>query len=213
MEIETFIKKLKQNAYDNLDVSSYVLDLQGWKDPRFDSVFTRYAKPGMTVIEVGTWKGLSTSVMASSGMCKHIIAVDTWLGAPEFWTRDDNDETRSLHPINGYPSVFYTFTKNMKKLGHDTVVCPFPVSSIQGAHVLEQLNVRADIIYIDAAHEYEQVYADIKAYWKLLKPGGVLMGDDYADYWIGVKQAVNQFAHENQINVVVEGVVWYIVKN
>ena len=37
-----------------------------------------------------------------------------------------------------------------------------------------------DVVHLDAAHEYENVLADIRKYWKLLRPGGILLGDDYS---------------------------------
>ncbi len=215
-----FINRLKSNAFLNLSVDNYEPDLQGWVDNNFNTTFTNFLTASTnTIIEVGTWKGRSTTQMADC-MVKYgiksptIIAVDTWLGAPEFWTWgiDRKDHGNSLNIINGYPSVFYTFTKNVKKLGFDNIIAPFPISSIQGADVLKYYNINADIIYIDAAHEYAPVKSDITHYWNLLKSGGVLFGDDYSDYWHGVVKAVNEFANENNLKVTVNGVIWSIVK-
>jgi hypothetical protein len=49
--------------------------------------------------------------------------------------------------------------------------------------------IRADLIYLDGSHDYEDVACDIAAYRPLLTPGGVLFGDDY-DTWVDVRQAV-----------------------
>lgn len=51
-------------------------------------------------------------------------------------------------------------------------------------------NVSQDLIFIDANHSYETTLADIRNYWPKLKPGGVLLGHDYASHFIGVVQAV-----------------------
>ena len=144
-----------------------------------------------------------------------IIAVDTWLGAPEFWTWGLNDPTRgiSLQCMQGYPQVFYTFTKNVKSYGHDDMIAPFPISSVQGADVLQHYGIQADIIYVDAAHEYEPVKSDIEKYWSLLKPGGVMFGDDYTvSYWPGVVKAVDEFCNNNNLQLSTQGVMWYIRK-
>lgn len=205
--------------YTHLDTSQHEVDLQGWMDPNFRTVFcsaipTCSSSP-MTVIEVGSWKGLSTSHMAAS--CKehkkeaNIIAVDTWLGAPEFWTWGLHDPTRggSLLRKHGYPHVYETFIKNMKALGHEDMVCPLPLTSASAYHVLKYYELYADIIYIDAAHEYESVKQDITTYWELLKPGGMMFGDDYVNAWPGVIQAVDEvFGKECNKN----GIVWYAVK-
>ena len=52
----------------------------------------------------------------------------------------------------------------------------------------------ADAIYIDAGHDYDHALADIQAYWDIVRPGGVMFGDDYHLNWIGVVRAVHDFA-------------------
>jgi len=220
----SFIQKLKNSAYDTLDISEYNVDLQGWMDQQLKDVFLnaisqKDRNQPLTIVEVGTWKGLSTTTMAS--ICKEqgftnvdIIAIDTWLGAPEFWTWGLDDQTRygSLKCNNGYPSVFYTFTKNVKKLGYHDCIAPLPISSGQGADVLKHYKIMADVIYVDAAHEYEPVLADIKAFYPLLKEGGTMIGDDYVHGWPGVVKAVQEFTNTNNIQFNVNGVVWNIKK-
>ena len=217
-----FINTLKQNAFDNLNTDTWNVDIHGWMDKSFESVFSNAVNglnTPLTIVEVGTWKGLSTTTMAR--VCKelkikdfNIIAIDTWLGAPEFWTWGLNDPTRgiSLNCSNGWPTVFYTFTKNVKKLGHADCIAPFPIASTQGADVLNHYKIQADIIYVDAAHEYEPVLSDIKLYWPLLKAGGTMIGDDYMGGWPGVIKAVNEFCQTNNLKLNVNGVVWSINK-
>ena len=38
-----------------------------------------------------------------------------------------------------------------------------------------------DWIYIDAMHDYENVIADLNAWWPKRRPGGFFTGDDYGD--------------------------------
>jgi predicted O-methyltransferase YrrM len=59
--------------------------------------------------------------------------------------------------------------------------------------------IQADLIYIDASHDEDDVYADLTHYWKLLRPGGIMLGDDWSDHWYGVICAVNRFAKEQQL--------------
>ena len=49
-----------------------------------------------------------------------------------------------------------------------------------------------DVVYIDAAHDYESVKADILAWRPKLKPGGILSGHDYGPHALGVIQAVEE---------------------
>ncbi len=217
-----FIETLKRRAFDGLILNMYTPDIHGWIDGKFDEQFTSFLKKDTSlIIEVGTWKGRSTIQMANClkkfnpSTKATIIAVDTWLGAPEFWTWGLNDPTRglSLNCLQGYPQVFYTFTKNVKSYGHHDIIAPFPISSVQGADVLKYYNISADIIYVDAAHEYEPVKADIEKYWPLLKPGGIMFGDDYLlPNWPGVVKAVDEFCKNNNLALSVNGVMWYFQK-
>lgn len=47
--------------------------------------------------------------------------------------------------------------------------------------MLRDWDVRADAIYVDAAHDTEAAYRDMVTYWPLLRPGGVMFGDDAAN--------------------------------
>lgn len=210
-----FINNLKSEAFDGLSIDGHNEDLHGWMDDAFSRVIRKKleqrdrAEP-LLVVEVGSWKGKSCVAMAETikgmGFTNfNIICIDTWLGAPEFWTWGLNDPTRggSLVRVNGYPSVFLTFTKNIKLKGHHDVVAPFPLSSQQALEVLKYYKLEPDLIYVDASHEYEAVKEDIKGWSSILKQNGTLMGDDYTEGWPGVFRAVNEFCTPE-----VDGVVW-----
>jgi predicted O-methyltransferase YrrM len=214
-----FVGELRSAAFADLDIAGHTVDTQGWMDDQFKATFAAFLEPRdrarpLTVVEVGTWKGRSAVTMAETAKALGftrvtIICVDTWLGAPEFWTWGLNDPTRgaSFRRKDGYPTVFYTFTRNAKALGHADVIAPLPLSSAQAADVLAYYKIAADVIYVDAAHEYESVRADLQAYWKLLAPGGVMFGDDY-NCWPGVTRAVDEFAEAKGLRPKTAGVVW-----
>jgi hypothetical protein len=48
-----------------------------------------------------------------------------------------------------------------------------------------------DFIWVDAGHDYEDVMADLKAWWPKLKAQGIMGGDDFP--MEGVKSAVEEF--------------------
>ena len=71
------------------------------------------ARPKL-IVEVGTWKGASAIRLAeeveSAGLAAQILCIDTWLGALEFWTaQDDPERYQSLQLKHGWPQVFYQF--------------------------------------------------------------------------------------------------------
>jgi Methyltransferase domain len=64
--------------------------------------------------------------------------------------------------------------------------------SIEVAPMLEPL----DRVYVDGNHRYEGVKDDLTAYYPLVRPGGVVAGDDYGlrGWWgDGITEAVDQF--------------------
>ena len=60
-----------------------------------------------------------------------------------------------------------------------------------------------DFVYLDGAHDYESVKADIKAWWPKLSDRGILAGHDWTDqpHHAGVKRAVTEFAGQAERTV------------
>lgn len=54
------------------------------------------------------------------------------------------------------------------------------------------LGYRVDMVYVDSAHESGETAVELSLYYQLLKPGGVLMGDDLE--WEAVSRDVHLFA-------------------
>jgi len=155
------------------------------------------------VVEVGVWKGKSAICLAralQAGGGGALIAIDTWLGALEFWTRSASrgryDPKRALHFNHGYPQVYFHFLANIVRANVAEYVIPFPSPSRLAHDFLAQLgSARPDMVHIDAAHEYDDAVEDIRMWWGLLRAGGVLLGDDFVPtLWPGVVQAACEHA-------------------
>ena len=85
-----------------------------------------------------------------------------------------------------------------------------------------------DFIYVDARHDFCGVYEDVSLYWSKLNPGGIMAGHDYISWqelnemdnpsWglcangtflkASVKEAVDQFAKENGLHVIMTLEEW-----
>lgn len=222
--MHAFLDRLKRRTYDDLDVGDHVEDLSGWIQPGFDDaldIVSDTLGDDVVLAEVGTWKGASAVRIASKfgSRLNALVCVDTWLGAPEFYTEFIDEPGRFSNDVveNGWPQVFHVFTKNVKKRGLDDLVVPFPISSGQAPHVFGYYDIVFDGVYIDAAHEYEAVAADLAAYWKLVRPGGVMWGDDYdgqtgSEHCPGVKKAVDEFVAAHGVRFDVRGLQWMMFK-
>jgi hypothetical protein len=53
-----------------------------------------------------------------------------------------------------------------------------------------------DLVFIDADHSYNAVSKDLPFWWKKVKIGGWLLGDDYNSCHPGTTKAVNEFAQK-----------------
>ena len=95
-----------------------------------------------------------------------------------------------IRDSHGYPQVYPHFLANVVREKLQKYVIPFPVPS-RLAHdfIAELKGARPDLMHIDAAHEYDDATEDIRMWWALLRPGGVLLGDDFQPVWQGVVRA------------------------
>lgn len=176
-------------------IMGFAVDLQGWNSdhPVFDRLVEE-TQPE-TIIEVGTWKGRSAKHLAEASKAR-IYCVDTWLGGI--------DHVMSEKPVDdlkcdlaGSPQLYHQFLRNFQEEPEIAArIHPIQNTSTNGARLLAHCNVQAELIYIDGSHEYADVYADLVAYAQLLKPGGVLFGDDFRSF-PGVFAAVLRFAYES----------------
>lgn len=167
----------------------------GWNS--YSDIFGKLiseTKPSV-IFEVGTWLGASAINMAGHvkkmSLDTKIYCVDTWLGAEEFWTIGKDDPERNLNTKNGYPRVYFDFLANVVEHGMQDVIIPIPNTSHIGSIILSHQRLKAELIYIDASHDYEDVKNDIRDYMPLLQPGGIMFGDDVR-IWKGVERAVHE---------------------
>ena len=181
------MKEVRKKLFGDHDpyrkIKKLPLDLQGWEtsDSKAFEIIINQIKPKL-IIEVGSWKGRSAINIAKLCLNHHkdfeIVCVDTWLGSVEHWLKvDENLSSKSFE--NGRPNIYQQFLSNVVRSNLEDYITPFPIDSINGAVTLEKLGVQADLIYIDAGHEYLSVKNDLYQYSVLLRPGGYLLGDDF----------------------------------
>ena len=128
----------------------FATDLQGWhsQHPYLTRAIDE-ARPTI-VVEVGVWKGASSSPWPrrSSG-CKLdavVIAIDTWLGSSEhyLWEKFIPD----LDFEFGYPRLYHKFAANICKEGVQDYVVPLPLDSINALPASEGARASAPMCCI-----------------------------------------------------------------
>jgi predicted O-methyltransferase YrrM len=133
----------------------------------------------MTILEVGSFVGNSASIFAPH--FGHVICVDSWTD------KGLSDTARLMWKEQGY-------TKEILEAAFDKAVSGFDnVEKIKGdsVEVGNQFDRKVDMVYIDAAHDYESVVNDIAA-WRD-KATMFMSGHDYwPKRFDGVIKAVNE---------------------
>jgi predicted O-methyltransferase YrrM len=163
-------------------------DVGGWFKfrPAFHQILSLLPqKTPSTFVEIGLWLGRSTAYLGVEIVNQKkpvtVIAVDHFKGQPE---------------ITGWraalvPESEHTFRRNIAPVA-DALGERFRLvvaDSVQAAAGVQDGSV--DVVWLDAAHDYDGVRRDIEAWWPKLKLGGFMGGDDFIKCE-GVKQAVEE---------------------
>lgn len=134
---------------------------------------------GAVGVEVGSFIGSSAKLFGNSlkNINGLLICVDTWCGDINMWLLDVFADT--MDKTDGDPKIFDHFMANIIDNGLTETVIPFRTSSIVAVRTLKTLNYLIDFVYLDSAHECGETYLELSLYYDLIRPGGILFGDDY----------------------------------
>ena len=178
------------NPYADIPALNIPPRAHGWANSHSPALAEHIIR-AQTVIEVGSFMGASIAWMAEHNKTARFYAVDTWLGSPEIKDTDLD----GIPYQHGRPMILERFLSNMIVAGISDRVTPIIQTSTSGARILRAWGVVADLIYIDAGHEYLEAYADLVSFLPLLAKGGVMIADDYSGF-SGVRGAVERFCVE-----------------
>lgn len=163
----------------------------GWLAPENRTVLARFlSETTRHVVELGSWRGLSTRFIADRAPKATVYAIDTWLGASE----------HHIEFSAALPDLYDQFIAACWNY-RDRII-PCRADTITGLLVLKHCGVIPELIYVDASHDYESVRRDVRMCRQLF-PTAQLVGDDW---WIdGVRRGVS----DEIPNVAVEGSCWW----
>jgi len=193
-----------------------------------DSVhILEFIKAGSIGAEIGVWKGFTSEKFLKRNPEK-LYLIDPWAVEAYKPSLNVDDDTFNYNKyINRYKSIVGSsdpamFQKHYDKV-HDNVVKKF--KNNENVEVCRMLSTewfaaydgpKLDWIYIDGDHSYTGVINDLNASLAVVKPGGVIIGDDYK--WHndgdkgGVKKAVKEFIETNNLTVKQYGKIQFVIQ-
>jgi predicted O-methyltransferase YrrM len=167
----------------------------------------RLQDDGARILEIGSFRGASTTAIGHAIKNRDIelYCLDCWddYYGQGFFERSPTDKAPSDFEIFRDFITNTTFVKNQLRI--------MKGSSSQFKNLLA--NGFFNLIFIDAAHDYDNVVQDINIAFKALLPGGIICGHDYHSDGHGVIEAVNDIIAFNP-RIIVKGLItgtsiWY----
>ncbi|MDP7320380.1 MAG: class I SAM-dependent methyltransferase [Bacteriovoracaceae bacterium] len=127
----------------------------------------------LPIVEIGSWKGRSTVLLAKSSFSK-IYAIDPHQGSSEH---------QSL--IKGPVDTYEEFCQNITKHGVRDQVIDIRKKSIEA---INDVPSKIGMLWIDGSHDHKDVLDDYQTWFPKLAVGGVVLFHD--SKWPGVKKVL-----------------------
>jgi hypothetical protein len=133
------------------------------------------------IVEVGSYHGKSTvlfaSIIKAFGLRGTVHAIDT----------HDGRIGAADQGLKVYPPSFEIFSNNLGHAGVRDVV-----KIVRDRSYNVEWDLPISLLFIDGLHDYDNVRRDFEHFAGWLVPGGLVAFHDYADYYPGVKRAVEE---------------------
>jgi hypothetical protein len=152
----------------------------------------RYLGDVHTAVEVGTHRGAYAGQMCNALEPAKFYAVDPFLLYEDYTDKPCTRDFATQESLDSLAEEMASMIANVNRPRQGELL---RLKSQDAVHLFADNSL--DVVYIDADHKYDPVYADITAWYKKVKPGGVLCGDDYIEMGFeefGVIKAVSDFA-------------------
>lgn len=155
-------------------------------------------------VEVGCKEGRTTGFILKEVPDSTVIAIDPWRRMPD-QSRVFGGETYEEWDFAKIEKEFW------ENVGDNKPRCRMFTQTSE--EVARQLGSETlDCVFIDAAHDQQSVVADIRRWWPLIRPGGVLVGHDFNHKWPTVERAVAECFDLMEVGVGTDS-VWFVPRN
>ena len=124
-----------------------------------------YENRELRVLEIGSWEGLSAHFIMRKFPKARLTCVDTWSGS---------DEHKGATPVEAIES---NFDFNLSSFGGRFT--KYKGTSLAFFADTKSSAAQYDFIYVDGSHYCDDVLTDALEGFRRLKPGGLMIFDDY----------------------------------
>lgn len=181
--------KLEAKEITDLDklvnISSFIPSMLSPESGKFLYTLCYMQKIQGDVVEVGSWQGYSTSFLAravrNSGNGK-LYAIDHFqgnIGKESFYVVGN----KNLNDLKD------NFQRNMQKIGLWNYVNLLDMPNDLATEKLKEKRIR--FLFIDGDHTKKGVEKDINLFFPLLKPGSIIVFDDFSNNTPGLVEAID----------------------
>jgi predicted O-methyltransferase YrrM len=166
------------------DIRHLVDHVQGWLSSREGALLYRLARQcrgAGVIVEIGSWEGKSTIWLArgaQQGQRVSVYAIDPHTGA--------------ANPDPGQAVwTFDNFRRNIRHAAVDDLVVPLVMTSAAAAR---DFDAPVELLFIDGAHDYEDLWTDFVLWFPRLIDGGIIAFHDTMTWssWDGPRAFVER---------------------
>lgn len=154
------------------------LEIPGWMTEAELLWLAESARRSSCIAEIGSWRGRSTTAMATNSEAV-IFCIDPWsdeaVGFPGWWTKKESPEKYKQKNW-----LWSEFEANLAGYIGKKII-PLRMFSAHAFDLLSRRGMTFDMIFIDGSHDAGHVRGDILMFRRLLKSGGILSGHDYGE--------------------------------
>lgn len=154
-------------------------------------------------VEVGVFMGENAKNMLENCPNLNLILVDPYLA------NDVNLTTVNLekYSIEGADDLMHNMLDRLSEFNGKFEL----MREHSASAALKIKNGYLDYVYIDGAHDYDNVIVDLMMWYPKVKEGGMLAGHDYIHK--PVAEAVGDWTRNKRIKLYVEGFDWWVIKD
>jgi predicted O-methyltransferase YrrM len=170
------------------DLKKYLNGVEGFLTDKEGELLFKLAKKVKegAIVEIGSWKGKSTICLALGSKLspkRRVFAIDPHTGSSEHQS--------------AYGSKVWTFDvfkENIKRANVEDMIEPIIETS---SEAVKNFKHGIGLVFIDGAHEYDDVKTDFLNWFPKVVEGGVVVFHDTIG-WLGPRKVVEEYLYKSK---------------